>query len=258
VIASITPVHLNPSVQFLFSSTSITPPAPASIQVAEKAVPLLLVRNNRARRYVLRLRSDGTARITIPRGGSSEKARQFVGKNLEWLRQQMERLATRPVGKAAWRVGSDILFRGEAVRISALPDVTNGRGAVTFANHTIRVSHIDLDHRPQIERHLHRLAATELPPKVFHLAHQHGLKVERVSVRNQKSRWGSCSRRGTISLNWRLLQAPEFVADYIILHELMHIRQMNHSRKFWQEVEKVCPEYRVAERWLKAHGQLLR
>jgi predicted metal-dependent hydrolase len=258
VIASITPVHLNPSVQFLFNSTSTTTSATSSIQVGEKTVPLLLVRNNRARRYVLRLRSDGTARITIPRGGSSEKARQFVGKNQEWLRQQMERLATRPVGKAAWRVGSDILFRGEAVKIAALPDGASGRSTVTFANQTIRVSHIDLDHRPLIERHLHRLAATELPPKVFHLAHQHGLKVERVSVRNQKSRWGSCSRRGTISLNWRLLQAPEFVADYIILHELMHLRQMNHSRKFWQEVEEVCPEYRVAERWLKAHGQLLR
>ena len=78
------------------------------------------------------------------------------------------------------------------------------------------------------------------------------------SVRDQKSRWGSCSRRGTISLNWRLIQAPEFVTTYIILHELMHLRQMNHSAGFWREVEAVCPSFREAERWLKAHGRWLR
>jgi predicted metal-dependent hydrolase len=77
-------------------------------------------------------------------------------------------------------------------------------------------------------------------------------------VRNQKSRWGSCSRRGTISLNWRLIQTPEFVRDYIILHELAHRRQMNHSEKFWLEVERLFTDYLLAERWLKQHANLLR
>jgi predicted metal-dependent hydrolase len=95
-------------------------------------------------------------------------------------------------------------------------------------------------------------------PKVLMFAEQHGLSVKRVTVRNQKSRWGSCSRRGTISLNWRLIQAPGFVADYIILDELMHVRQMNHSRKFWHEVESVCPGFTEAEKWLKQHTSLLR
>jgi len=75
--------------------------------------------------------------------------------------------------------------------------------------------------------------------------------VKRVTVRGQRTRWGSCSRRGTISLNWRLIQTPEDVRDYIILHELAHLRQMNHSDRFWREVERLCPDYRSAERWLK-------
>lgn len=75
------------------------------------------------------------------------------------------------------------------------------------------------------------------------LAALHGIGVARVSVRNQRSRWGSCSRRGTISLNWRLIQTPEEVRDYIILHELPHRRHMNHSLRFWQEVERLCPGY---------------
>jgi predicted metal-dependent hydrolase len=89
-------------------------------------------------------------------------------------------------------------------------------------------------------------------------ATQHELPVKRVTVRNQRSRWGSCSRRGTISLNWRLIQAPGFVRDYIILHELAHLRHMNHSRRYWAEVERLCPGYLEAERWLKRHSALLK
>jgi predicted metal-dependent hydrolase len=78
-----------------------------------------------------------------------------------------------------------------------------------------------------------------------------------VTVRNQRSRWGSCSRRGTISLNWRLVQAPGFVRDYLVLHELAHLKEMNHSRRFWSEVARLCPDFAEAERWLKQHSTLL-
>jgi len=77
-----------------------------------------------------------------------------------------------------------------------------------------------------------------------------------VSVRNQRSRWGSCSRHGTISLNWRLVQTPTFVRDYIILHELAHLKEMNHSKRFWREVARLCPDFGRAERWLKEHPDL--
>ena len=109
-----------------------------------------------------------------------------------------------------------------------------------------------------IETHLRQLATRELPPRVREFAAQHQIEVTRITVRNQKSRWGSCSRRGTISLNWRLIQTPDFVRDYIILHELAHRRHMNHSVRFWSEVERLCPDFRTAERWLKTHRDFLR
>ncbi len=112
--------------------------------------------------------------------------------------------------------------------------------------------------RHAVERQLHRLAVAELVPRTLELAQQHQLRVTRVTVRNQRSRWGSCSARGTISLNWRLIQTPQFVRDYIILHELMHLREMNHSARYWRCVEEVCPDYRTAEAWLKANHGLLR
>jgi len=114
------------------------------------------------------------------------------------------------------------------------------------------------DLRPALEKGFWELAAKELPARVMELAAAHAAPVRRILVRSQRTRWGSCSRRGTISLNWRLIQTPDFVRDYIILHELMHLREMNHSARFWQEVEGACPDYLRAEQWLKRHRELLR
>jgi hypothetical protein len=85
------------------------------------------------------------------------------------------------------------------------------------------------------------------------LALLHGIAIHRVSVRAQKTRWGSCSARGTISLNWRLIQAPPRVVDYLIIHELMHRREMNHSARYWKLVAGAFPDYRRAEQWLKSN-----
>jgi predicted metal-dependent hydrolase len=108
-----------------------------------------------------------------------------------------------------------------------------------------------------LDRELRERARRELPPQLLALAARHGLEVRRVSIRNQRSRWGSCSPRGHISLNFRLLLMPDFVREYILVHELMHMRQANHSIRFWRLVEAACPRFREAERWLKTYGAAL-
>jgi predicted metal-dependent hydrolase len=109
------------------------------------------------------------------------------------------------------------------------------------------------------ERRNGRAAAeTALPPRLLALAETHGLQVSRVSIRNQRTRWGSCGRDGHITLNWRLMLMPESVRDYVLIHELMHLRRLDHSPAFWRLVEAACPDYRDARRWLKAHGPSLR
>lgn len=110
---------------------------------------------------------------------------------------------------------------------------------------------------PGVDRELRLRAARELPPQLLGLAERHGLVVRRVSIRNQRSRWGSCSPHGHIALNFRLLLMPDHVREYILVHELMHLRQPNHSIRFWRLVEAACPGFRDAERWLKAHGTSL-
>ena len=97
-------------------------------------------------------------------------------------------------------------------------------------------------------------AKKELPAALMALAGQHGIAVTRVSIRNQRSRWGACSARGSITLNWRLILVPGFVREYVMIHELMHRRELNHSKRFWGHVRAACPRYREARQWLLTEG----
>ena len=221
-----------------------------------RRIPLLFSRHPRARRYLLRLRPDGSARVTIPRGGSLAEGKRFAERNLNWLERQWEKVCAKASTPKGWTLGTDLLWRGGWTKIEASPDGDNS--VIRLGDEVISVPQVEGDLRRTITAHLWRLATRELPARVLEFAALHQLPVRRVTVRNQSSRWGSCSRRGTISINWRLIQTPPFVRDYIILHELMHLRQMNHSARFWQEVERVCPAYETAEHWLKQNTALLK
>jgi len=83
---------------------------------------------------------------------------------------------------------------------------------------------------------------------------QHGLEVSRISIRDQRSRWGSCGRDGHICLNWRLVQMPATVRDYVLIHELMHLKRMDHSPAFWKLVAAACPPYKKARAWLRSQS----
>jgi predicted metal-dependent hydrolase len=111
---------------------------------------------------------------------------------------------------------------------------------------------------PETQRALRERARVELPRLLRALAAEHGLAVARVSVRNQRTRWGSCGRNGHICLNWRLMAMPAWVRDYVLIHELMHLRRLDHSPKYWKLVAEACPLYRDARKWLRAHGRGLR
>jgi predicted metal-dependent hydrolase len=110
---------------------------------------------------------------------------------------------------------------------------------------------------PEVVRALRARAARELPARLLELAGTYRLTVSRVSIRNQRRRWGSCSPGGHICLNWRLVAMPDAVRDYVLLHELMHLRRLDHSRTFWKLVAAACPEYQAARRWLREHRDFL-
>jgi len=211
------------------------------------------VRSERARRYRLTLRRDGTAVATIPRRGTEGEARRFVEQQRGWLERARARQRARPRAPETWAPGTPVLWRGEEQPIRVL---AAGRPAVAIGTETFRVPRLTGDLRPALEAQFRRRARIELPARAWELAAATGTAIKRVTIRSQRSRWGSCSAGGTISLNWRLMQAPGAVRDYLIHHELAHRREMNHSRRFWARVAAICPGWREAERWLKRHGSL--
>ena len=182
-------------------------PVPGALHAIE------FLRHPRARRYVIRVRDDGTVRVTIPRGGSKREAQDFAHRQEHWIEKARRRIA--------WE--------------NAQPRETTP---------------------PEVARGLRARAARELPPRLLELAAAHGLRVTRISVRNQRWRWGSCSRSGHICLNWRLVRMPPDVRDYVMIHELMHLKRMDHSPRFWKLVAAACPEYKAARQWLREHGSV--
>jgi predicted metal-dependent hydrolase len=183
------------------------------------------VRHPRARRYVIRVNDDGTVRVTVPRRGSKREAEAFAVRQHAWIEKQQRRVeADREQRKRETRNS------GPA---AADPERVDARAGD--------------EQRARRER-----GRRELPQRLLELAAQHGLTVTRVSVRNQRWRWGSCNRNGHICLNWRLVQMPDAVRDYVLLHELMHLKRMDHAPAFWKLVGGVCPDFKAARAWLKA------
>lgn len=246
--------------QELFGLSPAAPePAPAADVIYERSA--------RARNYRLTLKKDGMAVAIIPLRGNERAARAFVEEHREWLERARARLRQRPRLAEVWTPGTRVLWRGELTEIrvavedlpapSGIAGQTAGRPAVCLGADVFRVPGLACDLRPTLEAQFARRARIELPGRTWELAATVGVEVTSVTVRNQRTRWGSCSAVGTISLNWRLVQTPDFVRDYIIHHELMHLREMNHSARFWARVEEVFPNWREAERWLKRNGSLL-
>jgi predicted metal-dependent hydrolase len=224
---------------------------PEAVTVAGRAYKVVIARHRRARRYVLRLNDDESLRLTVPRGASIAGGLRFAVTQGEWIgrERQQRQLSLQP-----WRDGTVIWFRGEQVPLAVMP------AAIAWAGESIAGAAKGIggdDVRRAVEAHVMALAARELPARCLELAERCHLTVARVSARNQRSRWGACSTRRVITLNWRLMQMPPSVMDYIIFHELMHMKQPNHSRRFWREVDAVCSWWREAERWLRKHGREL-
>lgn len=210
-------------------------------------VTLHIVFRPRARRYLLSLRPDGAARLVIPRRGDECEGLRFLERSEEWLLKRVAQWHSKSEARQPWTNGARFLFRGEEV-----PLRVESETSLCFADQAIVVRHAWPDYRDVVMAHLRKIAERELPVRTRELALLHGIAIRRVTVRAQTTRWGSCSARGTISLNWRLIQAPAYVVDYLIIHELMHRREMNHSARYWKWVATACPDYRRAEQWLKS------
>ena len=160
--------------EWLFGPRQPAPPGDHWLVAGSRRVRLWFVRNRRARRYILRLRPDGAARVTVPRGGSLAEAKRFAERNVGWLEQQLLRQALRPHRPEPWSAGNGNLLPRRA-RAAGAGRKRGGRDWFASAAKSCAVADASGDLRPAIERHLRQLAARELPARVFELAALHHL-----------------------------------------------------------------------------------
>ena len=206
--------------------------------------------SSRARRLSLRVsRLDGRVTLTLPPGASRRHALAFVEDKADWIRRH---LADRPDAERPMP-GATLPFRG------ADHTVTTGPGrSVRLSNGAIEVPHRDPEHTPaRLMAFLKHQARGALVEAVDRHAATLGVSPAKLTLRDTRSRWGSCSVRGDLMFSWRLVMAPPEVLDYVAAHEVAHLVEMNHSRAFWDTVARTCPGFEAPRRWLKQNAEAL-
>ncbi len=215
--------------------------------------PVRLRRHRQARRYTLRIQTaTREVVLTIPPRGTLKDAREFAQKHGGWIAARLGRLPE----AAPFAHGVVMPLRGASHRIAHRPGMRgtvwteldgSGERLLCVAGQTPHVGR-------RIADFLRREAKRDLEAASRRFAAELGLTIQRIVVRDQSSRWGSCSTTGVLSFSWRLILAPGDVLNYLAAHEVAHLIEMNHSAKFWRLVQRLCPDHERAKAWLDVHG----
>ena len=222
---------------------------PDFLQVGEQTLPLVIRRHRSAKRICLRYNpTDHAISLTLPRHTRVGDGLRFLMQKSEWL---IATLRDMPCKKHI-KPGVVIPLLGDRVRIKHDPSI---RRKWLIADDTLHIAGDRADFSERMTAALRDIARTTLTELALRDAAAIGRKVARVSVRDTRSRWGSCSSTGNLSFSYRLIFAPREVMEYVVAHEVAHLRHMNHSTAFWNCVASLCPEYEIAKNWLKLHGK---
>lgn len=235
-------------------------PRPAPVQermheVAGRTLPLRIVENDRARRLTLRIDTGGQGlRITVPPGVAARDVERFLDRYQGWLEQRLAKVPDRP----QVRPGIKIPLRGVAHHIVHEPGT---RGIVSIGRDEtgpLLVVHGDRRHLPRrLADFLKREAKRDIEALVAKHTTTIGKRAKAVRFRDTSSRWGSCTSDGTLSFSWRIMMAPAPVIDYLVAHEVAHLKEMNHGPKFWKLCKELCPDTERCRDWLKRNGSAL-
>ena len=217
-----------------------------------------VVRTDRKRSASISL-SDDLVKVTVPSTLSDNRIRDLVSKRTPWIKKKLQEQSDRPIPAAREYVsGETVTYLGKNYRLKVLRgnerSIKLRRG---YVEATVTKTDIDPKNtiRSLLEHWYRSLAEKRLGEKTDRLAGVIGVNPASVTVKNYKSRWGSCSTKGDISYNWRIILAPHSIVDYVVVHELCHILEHNHSNKYWKHVERHVPNWRECREWLK-HNEL--
>jgi hypothetical protein len=207
-------------------------------------------RSERARRVRVTVAADRGVEVVLPRRASERAAAAAVRELRPWIERRMREVEHAQATVAAR--GDSVPYLGQVLELRAEP----GRTRV-HRRGDILLTPVAEERAPALERWYRRAAQAEIAPRLNSACAQAGTSYERLTIRGQKTRWGSCSLSGTMSFNWRLLLGPEQILDYLIWHEVCHLEIMDHSPRFWSLLASRYPDYKAQSTWLRRYGATL-
>lgn len=219
------------------------------INLEGRDVPVRIRRDARARRIILRVdNATEGAMVTLPSRASEREALLLVQEKSTWLLSRIDKIPR----KIPFEDGVHIPLLGVDHVVCHDPDL---KAVAVKGDAEIRMGG-RLEHLPRrLGDWLRKEAKAEIYPRAVEMAAQIDRKIGRVTVRDTKSRWGSCAANGNLSFSWRLILTPDWVLDYVIAHEVSHLRHMDHSSAFWQTVASFEVQVETARAWLNHHGE---
>ncbi len=215
----------------------------------QERLPYTIRRSDRAHRVRVSVDAHAGVQVVLPRRSPERAAAEAVAELRPWIERRL-----REAGAVQQRLaarGDTLPYLGTTLTLRREPD----RVRVHRRGDVLHVPAVDA--RPALERFYRRAARDEIAPRLDAAARALGTTYSRLTIRGQRTRWGSCSATGAMSFNWRLLLAPEPVLDYVVWHEACHLRVMDHSPRFWSLVGRHCPDFEEPRRWLRRHGATL-
>ena len=235
-------------------------PRPAAIRVlgrryrtpaltSEREIPYTIRRSDRARRASVSVDPDRGVEVVLPRRSPERQAARVVAELGPWIERRLAAQAR--ARDAVHGPPGTVPYLG--VPLALVPEP--GRMRVHRRGDALLVP--EDEPGPALERWYRRAARDEIAPRAQEAAAAVGARVTALTIRGQRTRWGSCSPSGALSFNWRLLLAPEPVLDYVVVHEACHLKVADHSPRFWSLLERHCPDWRDHARWLRLNGSAL-
>lgn len=225
-------------------------PESTGIELDGDMITVAVRTHARARNYRLSISRSGEPVLTVPVNGRWEEAEAFLVRQRHWLAARLKR-TPKPV---AFVAGAIVPLRGEAHEVAGTGQI---RGQVEVAAGQVRVPGGPDHIARRLSDWLKNEARGDLTARTYFHAERLEVRPKSIKLKSQSTRWGSCSSAGHLNYNWRLILAPSFVLDYVVAHEVAHLREMNHSPAFWARVEETLPDMQRGKAWLKAHGAKL-
>lgn len=229
-----------------------------TVALSGRRVTCLIHRRKNQKYINLRISLDGEVIVSAPFGVSVARIKESLEKKERWITRHLTKAAeNRAVNDPALR----LLYRGRPLAVRAYRDPKRKRSV--WINDTAQAIEVHTQEPTRktvltiLEGFLMRQAKRQFTKRAQELAELTGIRYQKLFIRNQRTRWGSSSARGNLSVNWRAIMAPPPVQDYLLIHELAHQVHLDHSKAFWKVVERWCPDYEEANRWLKSHALLM-